>query len=110
SGNVTLLHSFTGRTDGAYPYGTPILGNVGNFYGLTQYATAYKITPSGVFTLLGSIPDRSFSPLVLGTDGNFYGTTQHGGSLNQGTVFRMTPAGAVTVIYNFDSTHGGDPW
>lgn len=110
AGVVTVMYSFTGGTDGAYPYGTPILGNDGNFYGLTQYATAYKITPSGVFTLLGSIPDRSFSPLFLGADGNFYGTTQHGGSLNQGTVFRMSPAGVVTVIYNFDGTNGGVPW
>jgi uncharacterized repeat protein (TIGR03803 family) len=109
-GVVTILYSFTGGTDGAYPHGTPVLGNDGNFYGLTQYATAYKITPSGAFTLLGSIPDRSFSPLFLGVDGNFYGTTQHGGSLNQGTVFKMTPAGVVTVIYNFDGTNGGVPW
>jgi uncharacterized repeat protein (TIGR03803 family) len=110
SGTVTLLYGFTGGADGAYPYGTPILGNDGNLYGLTQAATAYKITPAGVFTLLGTIPDRSFSPLFLGSDGNFYGTTQHGGALNQGTVFKLTPAGVVTTIYSFDTTHGAVPW
>ena len=110
AGAVTILYSFTGGTDGAYPYGTPILGNDGNLYGLTQYGTAYKITTSGVFTLLGTIPSRSFAPLFLGADGNFYGTTQYGGTFNQGTVFKMTPAGVVTVIYNFDGTNGGVPW
>lgn len=110
TGKVTILYSFKGGTDGAYPYGTPILGNDGNFYGLTQAATAYKFTPSGMFTPLGTIPDRSFSPLFLGADGNFYGTTQHGGTFNLGTVFRMTPAGGVTPIYNFDTAHGAVPW
>lgn len=110
SGSVTILYNFTGMTDGAYPYATPVLGNDGNFYGVTQLATAYKITPSGTFTLLGTIPGRSYAPLALGWDGNFYGTTQQGGTLNQGTVFRMTPAGSVSVIYNFDTTHGGVPW
>lgn len=110
TGSLTTLHNFTGGSDGAYAYGTPIQGADGNLYGLTQFATAYKLTPSGAFTLLGTIPDRSFSPLILATDGNFYGTTQHGGSFLQGTVFRMTPAGKITVVYNFDTTHGAVPW
>ena len=40
-------------------------------------------------------------PLVPGTDGNFYGTTSYGGTYSRGTVFRATPAGAVTVLYSF---------
>lgn len=111
SGAVTTLYSFTGGKDGAYPYGTPILGPDGNLYGLTQYATAYKVTPAGKFTLLGTIPDRSFAPLLLGSDGNLWGTTQHAGKFNQGTVFKMTTAGKVTVIYDFDgAANGGVPW
>ena len=109
AGGFTTLYTFTGGKDGAYPYGTPALGPDGNLYGLTQYATAYKITPSGTFKLLGSIPDRSFAPLLLASDGNFYGTTQHAGTSNQGTVFKMTTGGKVTVIYNFDGTTGGVP-
>lgn len=110
-GVLTVLYSFTGGSDGAYPYATPVLGNDQNFYGVTQNATAYKITPSGKFTLLGTLPSRSFAPLFLGADGNFYGTTQQGGAFNQGTVFRMTPGGKITIIYSFDgTTHGGAPW
>jgi len=109
-GIVSILYSFTGGSDGGYPYASPVLGNDGNLYGVTQQATAYKITPAGTFTVLGTIPGRSYAPLILGTDGNFYGTSQYGGTFNQGTVFRMTPTGKVTVIYNFDGTHGGVPW
>lgn len=110
SGAVSVLYSFANGKDGEFPFATPVLGRDGNFYGVTQSSTAYKITPTGTFTLLGTLPDRSFAPLCLGTDGNFYGTTQHGGKFNQGTVFKMTPSGTVTVVYDFDNTHGGVPW
>src|SRR5579872_7450021 len=44
------------------------------------------------------------APLVQGTDGNFYGTTELGGNHgNNGTVFRITPNGVITTIYNFCS-------
>jgi uncharacterized repeat protein (TIGR03803 family) len=44
--------------------------------------------------------------LVQGSDGNFYGTTQSGGAYNQngegwGTVFKMSPTGALTTLYAF---------
>src|SRR5260370_39978777 len=44
--------------------------------------------------------------LVQGTDGNFYGTTGAGGANNAGTVFKITPAGALTTLYSFCSRPG----
>ena len=41
--------------------------------------------------------------LAQGTDGNLYGTTRQGGANNNGTVFKMTPAGTLTTLYNFCS-------
>ena len=48
------------------------------------------------------------SVLVQGTDGNFYGTTQQGGAndncgeyIGCGTVFKITPGGTLTTVYNF---------
>src|SRR6266571_1668934 len=46
------------------------------------------------------------SALVQGSDGNFYGTTALGGMFYQGTLFRITPAGAVTVLHSFSGLLG----
>jgi len=50
--------------------------------------------------------------LVQGIDGNFYGTTFVAGSLGGGTVFKVTPGGTVTAIYNFPAALGDgfEPW
>src|SRR5262249_2928163 len=47
--------------------------------------------------------------LLLGADGNFYGTTRFGGTKNLGTVFKITPAGVLTTLHNFDGTDGSEP-
>lgn len=57
----------------------------------------------------GNIP----SVVVQGFDGNFYGTTNLGGNLacfeGCGTVFKITPSGALTTLHKFDGTDGYGP-
>ena len=45
--------------------------------------------------------------LVQGSDGYFYGTTSCGGTNNQGTVFRISPIGALTSLYSFTGGNDG---
>jgi uncharacterized repeat protein (TIGR03803 family) len=45
----------------------------------------------------------------LGTDGNFYGTARGGGTNLKGVIFKVTSAGKLTILYNFDGTHGVGP-
>ncbi|HZP24553.1 MAG TPA: choice-of-anchor tandem repeat GloVer-containing protein [Terriglobales bacterium] len=52
----------------------------------------------------GSIP---YTKLVQGADGNFYGTTNHGGANNDGTIFKMTPGGTVTILHSFTAQGDG---
>ncbi len=111
-GTLTTLHSFNG-TDGLDAYGGLVQGTDGNFYGVTvfggsfSYGVAYRITSGGTYTVLhnfnGSSADGAYPypALIQATDGNFYGTTFSGGGAFEGTVFQMTPAGAVTIVHAF---------
>ena len=49
--------------------------------------------------------------LTEGTDGDFYGTTYTGGAYGLGTVFKLTPAGALTVLHAFagSGSDGNNP-
>jgi uncharacterized repeat protein (TIGR03803 family) len=47
--------------------------------------------------------------LSEGRDGNLYSTVWCGGTYNVGVVFRITPSGSQTVLYNFDYVHGTNP-
>jgi uncharacterized repeat protein (TIGR03803 family) len=48
-----------------------------------------------------------YGALVRGMDGNFYGTTRAGGVYGYGSVFRITPAGALTTLYPFTGFDDG---
>jgi uncharacterized repeat protein (TIGR03803 family) len=121
SGTLTVLHSFN-SADGDNPLAGLVQGSDGNFYGTTYYGganehgTVFKITPDGTPTTLYSFCSQSrcsdgsqpHAGLVQGRDGNFYGTTEGGGILNNecggcGTVFQITPSGALTTLYSFCS-------
>ena len=73
------------------------------------------MSPSGVVTTLhrfdffttGAVP---MGRLIQASDGSIYGTTECGGSNYRGTVFRMTPGGAVTVLQNFSGPNGAYPY
>ncbi len=126
-GTLTTLYSFCSQpncTDGTAPYGGLLQGTDGNFYGTTEgggddFGTVFKVTSTGTFTTLyrfkgteGSFP---YAGLIQATDGNFYGTTSLSGSGGfNGTVFKITSAGVLTIVYSFCSqpncTDGGDPY
>jgi uncharacterized repeat protein (TIGR03803 family) len=122
-GVVTVLHGFS-NPEGRDPEGGVVQGSDGNFYGTTEaggsanLGVVYRVTPAGGFTVLHTFtgtaaPDGSqpFGEMILARDGNFYGTTQAGGALSIGTIFKLTPAGVLTTVYNFpnEGTTGAQP-
>jgi len=42
-------------------------------------------------------------------DGNIYGTTDSGEIYGDGTLFKLSPSGTITTLYNFDGTTGSVP-
>ena len=121
SGILMSLYSFTGGGDGSNPRSALVIGTDGNFYGTASgggasaVGTVFRLTPGGTFTLLHSFQNLSSdgsypNGLTLGNDGNFYGTTYRGGPSFGGTVFQITPSGALTLLYSFSGTSdGGNP-
>jgi uncharacterized repeat protein (TIGR03803 family) len=114
----TVLHNFTNAyASGAYPVGQLTLSN-GVFYGVTGYGVngdgdVFTMTATGAIKTIhefaGGATDGAnpYSGLVAAA-GNFYGTTVGGGSAGIGTIYKMTPAGAVKVIHSFTGTSKND--
>jgi uncharacterized repeat protein (TIGR03803 family) len=126
----TVLSDFNGP-NGEGPFAPLVQASDNNFYGTATYGgnlttqiaisprncyvgcgTIFKMTPSGQMTLLYQFcrtvgcPDGAYpiAGLVQASDGNLYGTTSTGGNANNGgTVFRMTPQGRLTTLYDFCS-------
>jgi uncharacterized repeat protein (TIGR03803 family) len=122
----TVLYSFTGQADGAFPAGNLVMDASGNLYGTTlnggntcdglpfTCGTVFEVTPSGAETVLyafnGGDADGEWprGGLTRGLKGIFYGTTSAGGDLGYGTVFAVSPTGNETVLSSL--TEVGDPY
>jgi uncharacterized repeat protein (TIGR03803 family) len=120
SGKLTVIYNFDGSVHGGLPVSPLVQGSDGNFYGTTlSYGTStggviFKITAAGRLTVLHNLNGttdgaKPFAGLVQATDGNFYGSTTSGGSTGGGTIYKITSAGAFSVLYNFDSATAAGP-
>ena len=120
AGRYTVLHNFQGGVDGFYPVAALIEGNDGAFYGSVpqggphEWGVVFKITRAGKFGLLhsftGGLDGRyPTTALVEATDGNLYGTAEQGGTAKSGVVFKITPKGKFSVVYNFDGATSAYP-
>ncbi len=126
TGTLTTLYSFcahTGCADGGEPLAGVIQAGNGDLYGTTNRGgangggTVFKITPDGTLTSLYSFCAQSLcrdgaepsAGLVQAANGNLYGTTLEGGAVpgprgyGFGTIFKITPGGTLTTLYNFCS-------
>ena len=124
AGRLTTVYEFQNSTDGGDPLGALVQARNGIFYGTTSYGggnpcacgTVFKVTSAGTLTTLhtfvggGSEGNYPQAGLVQGADGDFYGTTAYGGANGYGTVFKITPAGTLTILHDFDGTDGANPW
>jgi uncharacterized repeat protein (TIGR03803 family) len=134
SGKETILWSFGNGTDGSHPYAGLVFDKKRNLYGTTEEGgvyscpygytcgTVFKLTPSGMETILYSfgVSGDGYAPvagLLLDKKGNLYGTTADGGSYSRegygcalygcGTVFKLTPSGTETILHSFGASGDG---
>lgn len=131
-GKFKLLHTFQrAGVGGAGPSGALAEGPDGAIYGTTNEGgagtgsqcfvdhegcgTVFKYTSEGGVEVLHSFSgeggDGAFpsGSLLMAKDGNLYGTTYGGGAQQHGTLYRITPGGAMTVLHQFDVATGANP-
>src|ERR1035438_576616 len=72
-------------------------------------ADAQQYTVLVLHAFAGSDGQNPLAGLVQGSEGNFYGTTDAGGTGGNGTVFKITPSGALTTLHSFSGSAGRDP-
>lgn len=119
-GVLSTLYSFTGNADGAQPSSALLLDPSGDLYGaaatggIGRSGTLFRITQSGKFTRLyafsptdstGANLDGAFptAALIRGLDGALYGAAATGGANATGTLFRLSPSNAFSVLYTFSA-------
>jgi uncharacterized repeat protein (TIGR03803 family) len=136
TGGETVLYSFAGGSDGAYPSAGLLLDAAGNLYGTAEAGgdfgsscpisggcgVIYKVSPQGKETVLYSFTGGSdgyepTSNLLRDAAGNLYGVAPVGGLTTScvqggfsgcGVVFKLTRTGQEEVLYTF--TGGSDGW
>ena len=102
TGHETVLHNFSGGTDGSGPCAGVVRDSAGNLYGTTlnggsfNLGTVFKVDTRGKETVLWTFDGTTdggnpFAGLVRDSAGNLYGTASSGGTSFFGTVFKLTP-------------------
>ena len=111
-GTETLLHDFTGGSDGANSDAGLVMDKSGNLFGTTpvggpqQAGVAFEISANGTFSVLhnftngsdGGFPEDS---LLLDKRGNLFGTAVTGGTHGFGVVYRIDAHGNFKELYSF---------
>ena len=132
SWSETVLYTFQGGTDGAYPYSTLVFDESGNLYGTTLAGgttcficgTVFKLTnrhgtwtESLLHSFSGLDGENPYGSLHRDSAGNLYGTAYSGGTSFAGTVYKLTAQDdkhkapwPETVLYGFTGeADGGYP-
>jgi uncharacterized repeat protein (TIGR03803 family) len=113
-GKETVLHNFTGGSDGVYPYAGLYRDAAGNLYGTTEnggtanLGVVFKISKTGKETVLhsftggpndGSYP--SSASFYMDAKGNLYSVASQGGTSGEGVLYKLSPKGKLTVLHSF---------
>ena len=131
AGQETVLYSFTGGTDGGYANSVPVRDSEDNLYGTTESGgtgkpcgmgcgTVFKLDSAGQETVLYSFGGGTDgvgpwvgpqAGVIRDRAGNLYGTAYGSSTFDCcGTVFKLDPTGAETVLHRFTGgMDGGSP-
>jgi len=103
--NQTIVHTFTGNNDGAYPFGGLTVDQAGAVYGTTDIGgirgqgTVYKLVrgKSGqwnahaLHSFGGADGEEAVNGVIIDSSGNLYGVASAGGAYGFGVAFEIVP-------------------
>jgi len=114
---VAVVASFSGAGASSSPEEvTPVQARNGILYGTTFGASGsnggiFRVSTAGAlafpYTFAEATGGQPAGGLLQATDGNLYGTTTYGGESNDGVFFKITAAGAYTVLHQFAGGNDG---
>lgn len=116
TGVLNLLHHFK-TSDFFGAYAGLLRDKTGAIYGAAGYTTGgygavFKITypyTVSLHTFNYSDGNDPFASMISDSAGNLYGTCSSGGAFGDGTIFKLSPNGALTTLYNFSGGDGNEP-
>jgi uncharacterized repeat protein (TIGR03803 family) len=125
NGGYSVLHNFAGLpTDGSLVEASLTLDSQGNLYGATygggsyDAGTVFRLARGSNgswdetilynFTLQYPTCQSPVSAVLFDAKGNLYGTTWTGGSGEEGCVYKISPAGKLTIVHAFGPSHDGE--
>ncbi len=124
----TVLYSFTGLGDGAYPYAPLVMGPNGALYGTVAFGgssgkgSAFELAPPPIpggqwtqtllYSFKGSDGGFPYAGPILDATGSLYGTTPGGVAAGKGTAFKLTPPAGTgpwteTLLHKFAGNADG---
>jgi uncharacterized repeat protein (TIGR03803 family) len=117
----SVLHSFSGGSDGQGPRCTLALDNAGNLYGTTggggaAFGVVFELSPpigGGEWTetilhvFQGGSDGEYPESVVFGKGGALYGAARSGGEANAGMIYEMVPQAGKWVYHALYSFTGG---
>jgi uncharacterized repeat protein (TIGR03803 family) len=114
SGGLPLVvHHFQAAEDGLTPQARLTMGADGTLFGVGSgnygfLPVGFRISTNGTFSVFADScfatntwAGTTIGTLTRGTDGHFYGLSADGGLASQGSFFKLTTNGYMTLLYSF---------
>jgi uncharacterized repeat protein (TIGR03803 family) len=121
---IDVLHHFDFYGREGFGSSQLVEATDGNLYGTSWlcgengggpcFGTVFRVSPTGGMTILHVFNETGggrnpVGRLIQARDGNLYGVTHFGGEAGNGTIYRVSLNGVVSIVHHFGDADGSHP-